>query len=671
MNRLVAILTAAAGVCSAAGLPALMPLPHALTPKDGRLPIRATFRAAATGYSDAGLLGAIDRLTARVFRQTGIIPAPPKQTDPSTATLRVECGARGPEYPTLGEDEAYTLDVTAEAAVLHADTVAGALHGLATFAQLITPAAAGGFDAPAIHIEDRPRFPWRGLMLDVSRHWMPLAVIERNLDAMAAVKLNVFHWHLSDDQGFRAESKLYPKLQGGGSDGHFFTQEQMRHVVAYASDRGIRVIPEFDIPGHTTSWFPGYPELASAPGPYSIGRNFGIFDPCIDPTKEETYTFLDGFIGEMAAIFPDPYFHIGGDEVNGKQWKASAPINAYMQAHGIADNQALQAYFNQRVLKILDKYKKTMVGWDEILHPDLPKAAVIQSWRGQAALSQAATQGYRGLLSWGYYLDHLSPASYHYGIDPMGGAAAQLTPEQSKNILGGEACMWAELISAETLDSRVWPRAAAIAERFWSAPDVTNVDAMYDRLVEISRGLDWTGVRHRANYGPMLARLSGNQPAPSLQVLADASEGLGLGPRRGGRYTTEQPLNRFVDAARPESETVRALEKVAARFAATPDINSADAEELRRTFRRWEANDAQFTALADGNGFLTELKPLSKELAGLGAMGLKAMEYLASKSAPAGWSADRAKDIDRIKRPNAEVALAAYRPVKVLVDALK
>jgi hexosaminidase len=178
-------------------------------------------------------------------------------------------------------------------------------------------------------------------------------------------------------------------------------------------------------------------------------------------------------------------------------------------------------------------------------------------------------------------------------------------------------------------------------------------------------------VRHRANYGPMLSRLSGDQPAPSLKLLADVSEALGLGPRRGGRYTTEQPLNRFVDAARPESETVRALEKVAARFAAAPDINSADAEELRRTFRRWEANDAQFTALADGNGFLTELKPLSKELAGLGAMGLKAMEYLASKSAPSGWSADRAKDLDRIKRPTAEVTLAAYRPVKVLVDALK
>ena len=174
-----------------------------------------------------------------------------------------------------------------------------------------------------MHIEDRPRFPWRGLMLDVSRHWMPVEVVERNLDAMAAVKLNVFHWHLSDDQGFRVESRRYPRLQQLGSDGHYYTQDEIRRVVAYALDRGIRVVPEFDIPGHTTSWFPGYPELAGAPGPYAIGRHFGVFDPVMDPSREETYAFLDGFLGEMAALFPDPYFHIGGDEVNGKQWSQS------------------------------------------------------------------------------------------------------------------------------------------------------------------------------------------------------------------------------------------------------------------------------------------------------------------------------------------------------------
>jgi hypothetical protein len=209
-----------------------------------------------------------------------------------------------------------------------AATVAGALHGLETFAQLVGPGAEG-FRVPAIHIEDRPRFPWRGLMLDVSRHWMPVEVVERNLDAMAAVKLNVFHWHLSDDQGFRVESRRFPRLQQLGSDGDFYTQAEIRHVVAYARDRGIRVVPEFDMPGHTNSWLVGYPELASAPGPYSIGRTWGVYDGAMDPTREETYEFLDAFLGEMTQLFPDPYFHIGGDEVNGRQWSQSSSIQAF------------------------------------------------------------------------------------------------------------------------------------------------------------------------------------------------------------------------------------------------------------------------------------------------------------------------------------------------------
>ena len=326
---------------------------------------------------------------------------------------------------------------------------------------------------PAIHIEDRPRFPWRGLMLDVSRHWMPVEVVERNLDAMAAVKLNVFHWHLSDDQGFRAESRRFPRLQQLGSDGNFYTQADIRHVVAYARDRGIRVVPEFDMPGHTNSWLVGYPELASAPGPYSIGRTWGVYDGAMDPTREETYEFLDAFLGEMTQLFPDPYFHIGGDEVNGKQWSQSASIQAFAKEHNLEGTRGLQVYFNQRIQKLLQKYGKIMVGWDEVLHPDLPADTVVQSWRGQASLAEAASKGYRGILSAGYYLDHLRPASYHYGIDPLADAAQKLTPEEASRILGGEACMWAEYADAETVDSRIWPRAAVIAERLWSPKEAT------------------------------------------------------------------------------------------------------------------------------------------------------------------------------------------------------
>ena len=653
-----------------AAAPPLMPLPVKVETASGRLAVDGTFSVAATGSTDPRLESALDRFAARISRQTGIPMLAARPADAGRATLRVECagvrgalGARpGAEYPSLGEDESYQLDVAPDGARLKAATVAGALHGLETFAQLVVPGAEG-FHVPAIHIEDRPRFPWRGLMLDVSRHWMPLEVVERNLDAMAAVKLNVFHWHLSDDQGFRAESRRFPRLQQLGSDGNFYTQADIRHVVAYARDRGIRVVPEFDMPGHTNSWLVGYPELASAPGPYSIGRTWGVYDGALDPTREETYDLLDAFLEEMTQIFPDPYFHIGGDEVNGKQWSQSSSIQAFAKEHNLEDPRDLQVYFDQRIQKLLQKYGKIMVGWDEVLHPDLPADTVVQSWRGQASLAEAASQGYRGILSAGYYLDHLSPASYHYGIDPLADTAQKIAPEQASRILGGEACMWAEYVDAETVDSRIWPRAAAIAERLWSPKETTDVDSMYARMEAVSRVLEWTGVEHRANYGPMLDRLAAGRPAEPLRILADACEAQGLGPRsRAMKYSSLTPLNRFVDAARPESESVRALEQAAGKL---------DIALLREQFTRWAGNDARFQPLAEDNALLGELKPLSQDLSALGLAGLRILTYLESgQPAPEDWLSAQAKDIDRMLRPRNEVVLAAVRPVKLLLDEL-
>ncbi len=651
---------------SALALSLLMPMPRVATPGDGKLPITGTFTVVREAGCGSRIDQAMDRLVAQISRQTGIWIVAPKPVDASSATLRIACAAEGPAYPMLGEDESYTLDVSAQKASIRAATADGAIRGMATFEQLISEGS-DGFAAAAIHVEDRPRFPWRGLMLDVSRHWMPLEVVERNLDAMAAVKLNVFHWHLSDDQGFRVESRLYPKLQQMGSDGLFYTQDQIRHVIEYARERGIRVVPEFDIPGHTMAWLAGYPEIATEPGPYEIGRHFGVFDPVMDPTKEATYKFLEGFLGEMAHLFPDAYFHIGGDEVNGKEWAKSAAVQAFEKEHHLANGEALQAYFNQRVLKILQANGKTMIGWDEILHPDLPKASVIQSWRGPKGLADAVSRGYQGILSNGYYLDHLSPAAYHYGIDPTGGDAAKLSPEDAARILGGEACMWAELVSSETVDSRVWPRMVAIAERYWSPAEVKDVDSMYQRMAVVSRELEWTGVKHRANYGPMLDRLAAEQPAGPVKVLADASEAQGLGPRnRGGRYTTLTPLNRFVDAARPESESVHELE-LSARRRSQEDLSA-----LRRQFTEWAGNDARMEPLEAHDAFLAELKNLSKNLSAVGTIGLKALDFIASKQkAPQDWLTAQTAELTRMQRPDAEVTLAAVRPVRILLDSLK
>jgi hexosaminidase len=311
-----------------------------------------------------------------------------------------------------------------------------------------------------------------------------------------------------------------------------------------------------------------------------------------------------------------------------------------------------------------------MVGWDEILGPDLPRDAVIQSWRGADSLAAAASKGYRGILSAGYYLDHVRPAAYHYAVDPLAGPGAQLTPEQAAHILGGEACMWSELVDAETVDSRVWPRTAAIAERFWSPRELTDVDSMYARLEAVSRLLEWTGVTHRASYGEMLGRLAGARPVEPLRVLADASEARGLGTGRRAK-DTGTPLNRFVDAARPESETVRHLELLARKVATARRADPADLATLRAAFSVWAANDVHFQATAQDNALLEEVKPLSKDLSTLGAMGLDILSYLGSgKRVRADWISARTRELTRMQRPSAEVLLAGTRPVKILLDVL-
>ena len=338
-------------------LPSLMPWPANVktVPGNGQMVIDTSFAVGMESHADPRLRKAVALFLNDLRRHTGMLPLDFSVTSPEKAQLAIHADRPSKEVEEVGEDESYTLEVTPSGAELGALTTLGVMRGLQTFLQLIetTPQ---GFAVPTVVIQDKPRFPWRGLMIDSGRHFMPVEVIKRNLDAMAAVKLNVLHWHLSENQGFRIESKRFPKLQGMGSDGLFYTQDQVRGIIAYARERGIRVVPEFDMPGHSTSWFVGYPELASGPGPYSVERKWGVFDPAMDPTRETTYTFLDGFIGEMAALFPDQFFHIGGDEVNGKQWDANPKIRQFIRAHGLKDNAGLQAYFTTRVQKLVAKH---------------------------------------------------------------------------------------------------------------------------------------------------------------------------------------------------------------------------------------------------------------------------------------------------------------------------
>ncbi len=406
---------------------------------------------------------------------------------------------------------------------------------------------------------------------------------------MAAVKMNVLHWHLSDDQGFRAESKVFPKLTGMGSEGMFYTQAEIRELIQYAHDRGIRVIPEFDTPGHSRSWFVGYPELASGDGPFTVETEAGP-SSVTDPTREETYKFMDKFVEEMGKLFPDAYFHIGGDEVDGKFWDGNPKIQAFKQAHGMKTNQDLQAYYNQRLQKILAKHHKIMIGWDEILHPDLPKTIVVQSWRGQESLATAAKQGYSGLLSYGYYLDLMWPTARHYAVDPMSGAAATLTPEQQKLILGGESCQWAEWVTPENIDSHIWPRNAAIAERLWSPQDVTDVNSMYARMHAVSLELESLGLTHNSARDRMLQRMAGGADTTALRVLADVVEPV----KDYNRWSDEKgpidfhaPLNRMIDAVYPESDTAREFSSLVQQFVQSGYKDQAAEAQIRNWLTLW------------------------------------------------------------------------------------
>src|SRR5687768_10988388 len=476
----------------------LMPIPASVKfhPPE-RLVVDSSFKVATRGHTDARLQAGIHRFMKRLEGRTVLTLAPGIAPGDQMTQLMIQVEGPGKDIPHVSENESYRIDITDRQALLNAPTVVGALRGLETLLQLLDADRAGYF-FPSVQIDDKPRFPWRGLLIDVARHFQTMEVLKRTLDAMAAVKLNVLHWHLTEDQGFRVESKKFPKLHQLGSDGNYYTQDQIKEIIAYARERGIRVVPEFDIPGHSTSWLVGYPELGSAPGPYSIERRPGIFEPALDPTREEVYKFLETFLGEMAALFPDEYMHIGGDENEGKQWDRNPKIQAFMKEKGIKDNHALQTHFNKRVLQILKKHGKIMMGWDEIFQPDLPKEVVIHSWRGPAALAEAAKKGYKGVLSAGYYIDLIFPTSQHYVVDPVP-ADSTLTAAEAANVLGGEATMWSEWVTPETIDSRIWPRTAAIAERLWSPRTVTSLDDMYRRLAVTSLRLEEVGLTHEKN----------------------------------------------------------------------------------------------------------------------------------------------------------------------------
>ncbi|GAB3236030.1 hypothetical protein GCM10027346_26280 [Hymenobacter seoulensis] len=646
-------------------------------------------QSAASLSADSAVAEAVERLVLPTLLPGRPAPtASRRRISPlPTASLVLQYGRPG-NVLKLGEDESYTLRVTPMGVALNANTHLGILRGLATLRQLAT-AEKKAVWLPEVDVLDSPRFPWRGLLLDPARHFMPVSVIKRNLDGMWATKFNVLHWHLSDDQGFRVETKLFPRLHTVGGEGQFYTQAQVRDVIRYASRRGIRVVPEFDMPGHATAWLAAYPRLASNDSVYGVAHKWGVLNIAMDPTKETTYTLIDSLLGEMTRLFPDPYFHIGGDENDGRQWKRNPRIAAFMKEKGFVtdkgqpDKHALQTYFNRRVLDMLVRYQKTMIGWDEILGPDLPKDAVIQSWRGKKGLYEAAKLGHPALLSNGYYIDLNLTAASHYAPDPLP-QDAPLTPEQQKLILGGEATMWSEFADSVMVDSRIWPRAAAVAERLWSAQTVRDVPDMYRRLALVSKQLETLGLQHRQAPEKLLTALAG-QPAAvlPLRTLARVLEPVKEYKRhfQGFKYTTATPLNRLVDAAPAESEEAREFSvavdglleylrnaPATDRFKGTP--SRVLLSYLNTELRRWQNNDALLQPLLQQSASLKEYAPHSTNLKTIAALGIERLAMLEKNQAPSPtWQANALKQLDAAKAPAGQTELAVVPAVRRLVEA--
>ncbi|HET6526312.1 beta-N-acetylhexosaminidase [Sphingopyxis sp.] len=658
--------------------PALMPLPVSVVPDGtGVLRIEGPLKTGWEGCGNAALLErAATRLGSDILRQTGLILDPAKPI-----AVRATCrSAQG----GVDRGEAYRVTVGSEGVAIEADGPTGVLRAYASLRQLAGLSPAGIAIAHQT-ITDAPRFAWRGIMLDPARHFISVATLKRQIDAMERLKFNTLHLHLSDDQGFRVESLKYPKLN---ADGEYYRQSEIRDLVAYAADRGVRIVPEFDVPGHSRAIVTAYPEV----GTFSKTMFLGQPEVALNPASEKTYRFLERLFGEMAPLFPDPHFHIGGDEVSKTVWADAEDVQALMARENLADSKAVEAFFLRRAADIVRRLGKTVIGWEEVSGAGLPKDSIVQAWQTSNAMADATAKGHRTIMSAGYYLNLLMPADYHYGIDPAATAAAGLTPEhakalrglspllanfvtdalvdfphaplsaeQEKLLIGAEAPLWGEIATDELIDHHLWPRAAALAERFWSPASVTDAPDMYRRLAIVSAQLTVSGLDDRANRQRIAARIVPDDNGAVADLLAIT------GPVRNMAHDHRikamlagqrivQPLNALADTAPVDSLAARRFADEAKRYVAGERALGAP---LKAQLGDWRANEARFGAIATGNPMLEPARPTATLIAAVAAAGLDALEALETGRPLTAAQVENAKEL--LARLEKEEA-ASWRP---------
>ncbi|NXH27263.1 HEXB hexosaminidase, partial [Myiagra hebetior] len=412
------------------------------------------------------------------------------RAEPELFQLQVVIEAGDPgcdRHPHLASSEAYHLTVTEPVAVLKAYEVWGALRGLETFSQLVHEDDYGSFLVNESEINDFPRFAHRGVLLDTSRHYLPLKSILTNLDAMAFNKFNVLHWHIVDDQSFPYQSIYFPELsdKGAYSSNLIYTPTDVRLVIEYARLRGIRVIPEFDTPGHTQSWGKGQKDLLTPC--YNGGQLTGSFGP-VNPVWNTTYDFMTKFFKEISSVFPDEFIHLGGDEVDFSCWKSNPEVKEFMKKQRFGTDYAkLESYYVQNIVDIVSSYNKGQMVWQEVFDhkAQLKPDTVVQVWKASNyahELSSVTGAGFTTVLSAPWYLDYISYGQdwkKYYSVEPLNFPGSE---KQKKLVIGGEACLWGEFVDATNLTPRLWPRASAVGERLWSSSNVTNLEDAYKRL---------------------------------------------------------------------------------------------------------------------------------------------------------------------------------------------
>jgi hexosaminidase len=526
---------------------ALVPWPQTVAPRSGAFTVDRGTRVVLPEPAHPEVRAIAAFLSEAIRASTGaavpVVEVPGGRAAGKTLSLVLEAGTDS------ASREAYRLTVTPGNVRLSSATPRGLFLGVQTLRQLLPVPGARGRTIPAVEIADAPRFAYRGMHLDVGRHVFPVSFVKKYIDLLALYKFNTFHWHLTEDQGWRIEIKRYPKLTevggfrnatlvGHSRDrparydstryGGFYTQAEVRDIVAHAQSRYVTIIPEIELPGHSQAALAAYPELACTPGPFEVATRWGIFEDIYCP-KEETFRFLEDVLLEVTQLFPGEYIHIGGDEAPKKRWRESPLAQEVIRREGLKDEHELQSWFIRRIERYLNAHGRKLIGWDEIIEGGLSPTATVMYWRDrkdagvgvhaeQDPAKLAASQGNNLIMTpnQSLYFDHyqadpkgeplaiggLTPLEEVYAYEPV---PAGFTPEEARHVLGAQGNVWTEYMKTpEHVEYMVFPRLLALSEVVWSPKEARSWSAFTRRLPAHLRRLDAMGVNH--HRGPVAAK---------------------------------------------------------------------------------------------------------------------------------------------------------------------